>query len=163
MQTLNNMIIHNPGDGIWNDGEWISWAYINSQLEEHTEGGLLEELIVVAKEYYEDTGRHLPIYGELGELYAERRFGIERHEPHTQGSDGRIGNMLVEIKTISPIKQSNKVRVKRLGNFGALVIVKIDADFRIDAKLIKRKRLPKGDGKYITVSWDTHKSDHLDI
>lgn len=62
-------------------------------------------------------------------------------------------NVLVEIKTISPHKGSDTVRVKRTGNFGALVVVKFDADFRVDAKVIRRKNLPKGDGKWIGVRW----------
>ena len=155
------MPIDNIGDAIWDDGEWISWDYINQQLEGPTpEGGLVEDMIVLAKNYFEDTGRHLPIYGELGELYAARRFEIDLHEdPKAQGSDGRLGRALVEIKTISPLRDSRHVKVKASGNFGYLVIVKIDADFRIDAKLIKRSRLGKPDNGYFIVSWEKHRSE----
>ncbi len=143
------------GDGIWDDGEWISWEYINEQLAgPSAHGGLVEDLIVLAKNYLEETGRHLKIYGELGEQYAARRFGIELHDvPTAEGSDGRIGKDLVEIKTIYPLRDSRHVRVKKSGNFGILVIVKIDADFRIDAQIIKRKDLPKANGDYFVVSW----------
>lgn len=154
--------IHDSGDGIWDDGEWLSWDYINQQLSEPMpEGGLVEDMIILAKNYLEDSGRHLPIYGELGEHYAARRFGIELHEdPKAQGSDGRLGNAFVEIKTISPLRDSRHVRVKSTGNFGYLVIVKIDADFRIDAKLISRKRLGKPENGYFIVSWEEHHSEH---
>ena len=154
--------IPNNCDTIWEDGEWISWDYINEQLEGSCPtGGLVEDMIVVAKNYLDQTGRHLPIYGELGEHYAARRFGILLHDaPCEQGSDGRIGEMLVEIKTISPLRDSRHVRVKKSGNFGALVIVKVDADFRIDAKMIKRNRLPKPQGEYIIVSWHDYRCDH---
>jgi hypothetical protein len=155
--------VQGSGDAIWDDGEWISWDYINQQINgPQPEGGLLEDMIVVAKEYLEDMGRHLPIYGEIGEYYAARRFGIELHEdPKTQGSDGRLGNALVEIKTITPMRSSRHVRVKKSGNFGYLVIVKIDVDFRIDAKLISRKRLVQLPGDYYYVGWNDHPSEKI--
>ena len=102
--SMTGLPISNSSEGIWDDGEWIGWDYINGQLHGQDEGDLLERLIVNAKEYLEFTGRHLPIYGELGELYAARRFGIERHAPNAQGSDGRMGDTFVEIKTITPAK-----------------------------------------------------------
>ena len=116
---------------------------------------MLERLIKVAKDYLDLTGRHLPVYGEIGELYAERRFGITRHQPRAQGSDGRLDDDFVEIKTISPEKQKAAVQVKRAGNFSKLCLVKIDEDFRIDARMIDRSDLPKGTGKYIRVSWSS--------
>ncbi|PQJ29836.1 hypothetical protein BSZ32_16010 [Rubritalea profundi] len=71
--------------------------------------------------------------------------------------------MLVEVKTITPVKLGKYVTVKRAGNWGVLAIVKIDTQFRIDAKLIKRSRLPKGTGKFVRVYWDKYKSEHFDI
>jgi hypothetical protein len=161
---MTGTVVHNSGDAIWDDGEWISWDYINQEIEgfgDGSVGGLVEELIAIAKAYLEDTGRHLPIYGELGEQYAARRFGIELHQDrYAEGSDGRMGNSLVEVKTISPLRSSRQVKVKKSGNFGYLAVVKIDADFRIDAKLIRRKRLGKPHGDYFTVLWDAHTSEH---
>jgi hypothetical protein len=153
--------IEGCGDAIWDEGEWISWDYINQQLEGPVpEGGLVEDMLALAKSYLEETGRHLTIYGELGEHYAERRFGIELHcDPKAQGSDGRLGDVLVEIKTISPLRDSRHVRVKKSGNFGCLVIVKIDADFRIDAKLIKRSALGTPDGEYFNVCWNDYRCE----
>ena len=66
----------------------------------------------------------------------------------------------MEIKTISPLRDSRHIKVKKSGNFGYLVIVKIDADFRIDAKLIKRRKLGKPEGEYFIVQWEDHRSDH---
>lgn len=71
-----------------------------------------EGLVYSAAEYYELTGRYLQIWGELGELYAEIKYGIKRHGPGMAGSDGRMGNDWVEIKTISPEKGKGKVLVK---------------------------------------------------
>lgn len=155
------MPIEGIGDAIWDEGEWISWDYIYQRMEGPVpEGGLVEDMIIVAKNYLDETGRHLPIYGELGEHYAARRFGIKLHcDPNAQGSDGRLGNALVEIKTISPLRDSRHVRVKKSGNFGYVVIVKIDADFRIDAKLIKRSTLGTPDGDYFNVCWNDYRSE----
>lgn len=163
--SMTGLPITGCGDAIWDDGEWISWDYITQQLSVPIpEGGLVEDMIVLAKGYFEETGRHLPIYGELGEHYAARRFGVELHEdPRAEGSDGRLRNKLVEIKTISPLRDSRHVRVKAAGNFGYLVIVKIDADFRIDAKLISRKRLGKPQNGYFVVTWEKHPSEHHQV
>ena len=155
-------------NGIWEDGEWISWDHIDELVDD--EGGwdsesevkspstlqlweLLGELVRTARNYFEVTGRHLPIFGELGELYGEAKYGIKRHKPFTQGSDGRLGNDFVEIKTISPLKWNNTVLVKRAGNFSKLLIVKISEDYQFRAKMLDRQSLRKGKGKHIKAKW----------
>ena len=114
---------------------------------------LLDELVEASRNYHEVTGRHLPIFGELGELYGEAKYGIKRHKPFAQGSDGKLGNDFVEIKTISPLKSDSTVRVKRAGNFSKLLIVKISEDFEFKAKMLNRKNLRKGSGKHIKAKW----------
>lgn len=161
-------------NGIWDDGEWVSWTLIDDSIDEEDEWDptalellldshqspstlqlweLIGELVEMAKNYISVTGRHLPIYGELGELYGEAKYGIKRHKPNTPGSDGRMGNDFVEIKTISPIKSNNEVLVKRAGNFNKLLIVKIDGDFKFKSILIDRINLKKGVGKYAKAKW----------
>ena len=112
------------------------------------------ELVGVAAKYKKLTGRHLPVLGELGELFAEIMFGIKRHNPMTQGSDGLLGNDFVEVKTITPDKRRDGVRLKRAGNFGKLVVVKISDDFQFAARMVDRRLLGKGKGKWATLSWD---------
>lgn len=114
---------------------------------------IFESLVENAKSYHQLTGRYLQIWGELGELYAEIRYGIERHKPHTCGSDGKLGNDFVEIKTVSPEKDGGQVQVKRAGNFNRLLIIKISERFEFEGCFIERKRLSKGEGKYARVSW----------
>lgn len=154
------------GDGIYDDGEWISWEWINGQLYkqevqqaypqvEPELAMLFEELVENAQAYHHLTGRYLQIWGELGELYAEVRYGIKRHKPHTKGSDGRLGNDFVEIKTISPEKDGGQVQVKRAGNFNKLLVVKISENFEFEGRFIDRKRLSKGEGTHARVSWST--------
>ncbi|MFT3792679.1 MAG: hypothetical protein QM741_16790 [Rudaea sp.] len=151
-------------DGIWDDGEFISWDWINGQLHRqerqaafpNADQDLIEvfdELIDVAARYREVTGRHLPVFGELGEIYAELRHGLKRNRPNAPGSDGRIGNDHVEVKTITPEKKKQKIQVKRSGNFNKLIVVRISEDFEFESRIFERKRLGKGTGKFARVSW----------
>jgi hypothetical protein len=153
-----------PIDGIYDDGEWISWKWIYRQVHEqnlretypfvHPERArLFESLVKNAAEYHAMTGRYLEIWGELGELYAEVKHGIRRHRPRVSGSDGRRGNDFIEIKTISPEKSSDRVQVKRSGNFNKLLVVKITKEFEFQSRIIDRKRLNKTTGKHMKVSW----------
>lgn len=105
--------------------------------------------------YHALTGRYLQIWGELGELYAEIKYGVKRHKPHAQGSDGKLGNDFVEIKTISPEKDGGRVQVKRAGNFNRLLVIKINEHFDFEGRFIERRSLSKGDGVYAKVSWST--------
>ena len=70
---------------------------------------IFENIVESAKSYHALTGRYLQIWGELGELYAEIKYSIKRHKPHTRGSDGKLGNNYIEIKTISPEKAGERI------------------------------------------------------
>ena len=164
--AMTGIPISGPADGIWDDGEWISWEWINSQLyvqdirEEFPKAHpevvqVFDGLVDHARMYYELTGRYLQVWGELGELWGEIKYGIQRHKPGMAGSDGRMGNDWVEIKTISPEKSNETVTVKRAGNFNKLLIVKISEDFVFESKLIDRKKLKKGKGKNASYSWSS--------
>jgi hypothetical protein len=164
------------GDGIWDDGEWLSWEWINSQLEDEPEEEahfiepvtsregfpfsilqqmeIFGELVDCAIRYQENTGRYLQIWGELGEIYAEIKFNLRRHGSHHPGSDGTIDGMLVEVKTISPEKTNNRVQVKRGGNFEKLLIVKISRDYEFQGKLIDRATLREGTGTHYKARFD---------
>jgi hypothetical protein len=151
-------------DGIWDDGEWISWDWINAQLADQERQSeypkarlevihVFEDLVRAAQDYFDATGRYLQIWGELGELYAEIKYGLVRHAPGTAGSDGRLGNDWIEVKTISPEKTTESIQVKRAGNFNKLLVVRINSEFEFQDKLIDRKKLSKGKGTYARVSW----------
>ncbi|WP_084590679.1 hypothetical protein [Arenimonas metalli] len=161
------------GDGVWDDGEWISWEWINSQLEDDPEDARtiepLEEfqsregfpfsvlkqtevfidLVDCAERHFENTGRYLQVWGELGEIYAEIKFGLRRHGTHKAGSDGTIDGRLVEVKTISPEKTSDRVLVKSQGDFEQLLIVRIGPDFEFQGKLFERSALKGIAGKFL--------------
>jgi hypothetical protein len=107
------------------------------------------DLVDCAARHFENTGRYLQVWGELGEIYAEIRFGLRRHETHRAGSDGTIAGKLVEVKTISPEKAGDDVLVKSQGNFEQLLIVRIDQDFQFQGKLVDRSQLKGNAGKYL--------------
>lgn len=166
----------NSSNAIWDDGEWISWEEINRHLELNgpnsrpvgkargfkqsasTQDLLerLDELVEEARDL-EDSGQKSRIdFGEMGELYAQIRYGLKRHRKYAQGSDGKVGNDFVEVKTITPWKTKKRTSVRRSGHFSKLVVVKIDENYLFESRIIPRSLLPKGrGGKALGVSWSS--------
>ncbi len=146
------------------DGEWMSWEDFGQDEEfdedlEQSEARealsdpdprlieIFDQLLDTARDYHNLTGKHLQVYGDLGELHGAIKYGIRLHRNYAQGSDGRLGNDLIEIKTISPIKSTNVIELNFSRNFSKVLIVKIDENFKIHSKLIERKSLRKKQGK----------------
>ncbi|TXH71990.1 MAG: hypothetical protein E6Q88_07270 [Lysobacteraceae bacterium] len=109
---------------------------------------IFHDLVDCAVRHFENTGRYLQVWGELGEIYAEINHGLRRHETHRAGSDGTIDGKRVEVKTISPEKKNNRVLVKRQGDFDQLLIVRIDKDFEFQGKLFERNELKAMSAKF---------------
>ena len=154
-----------PDNAIWDDGEWIGWDEINEQIEykewrarypnaDLSVVSIFQSLIETAEDYHALTGRHLQVYGDIGELYGVITHGLKLHRNYAQGSDGRLGNDLVEVKTITPFKGNNAVVLNIRGNFSKVLIVKITADFEVRGKLIDRRMLPKPKGSKLVLGWD---------
>ena len=110
---------------------------------------VFDDLVDCAIRHFQNTGRYLQIWGELGEIYAEIKFGLRRHGTHQAGSDGTIEGKLVEVKTISPEKIREYVMVKSQGNFEQVLIVRITKDFEFQGKLIDRSELKGSTGKFL--------------
>lgn len=110
---------------------------------------ILNDLVHCAQRHIKNTGRYLQVWGELGELYAEVKFGLRRHSTHQAGSDGTINGQLVEVKTISPERAGAHVAVKRTGDFAQLLIVRISEHFEFTGKLIDREKLQDAGGKML--------------
>lgn len=110
---------------------------------------IFEDLLDCASRHFENTGRYLQMWGELGEIYAEIKFGLCRHGSHAAGSDGSIHGKLVEVKTISPEKSNDRVLVKRAGDFEQLLIVRIDENFEFKGKIFDRNELQETSSKYL--------------
>jgi hypothetical protein len=89
----------------------------------------------------------LEVWGDLGEIYAEIKFGLRRHGTHSPGSNGTIIGQLVEVRTISPEKSGDQVLVKSQGNFQRLLIVRIDRDFQFRGRPFDRSEVTGGAGK----------------
>ncbi|WP_201767067.1 DUF6998 domain-containing protein [Novipirellula maiorica] len=168
--SMTGLPLNDPSQGIYDDGEWISWNWINRQIDQQhfrdqypnadpKLAELFETLVQDAASHFAMTGRFLQIWGELGELYAEVKYGIKRHKPKTPGSDGKLGNDFVEIKTISPEKKSQSVRVKLAGNFNKLLVVKITRDFAFESRMLARKKMPKSEGAQVNVQWSSIPSE----
>ncbi len=174
--AMTGVPIQNTGDGIWDDGEWISWAWINTQIEANEPGSRNDaeveadgedeapepspELlfrIIAAKNHYENTLDEIsPDWGPIGEQYLAECFGVRLCSRHAEGHDGRLGDDLIEIKTITPHKQRAFVTVKRRGNFNVLAVVRISSDDTLAVRFLKRNRLPKGTGgTHFVVTWET--------
>ena len=154
-----------PDHAFWDDGQWVTWEEINEQIQykewrarypdaDLSVVSIFESLIDTAQSYFELTGRHLQVYGDIGELYGVITHGLKLHRNYAQGSDGRIGNDLVEVKTITPFKGNNHVTLKLTRNFSKVLIVKINEEFEIRGKLIDRKALPKARGDRLLLDWD---------
>lgn len=110
---------------------------------------IFQDLVDCAARHLENTGRYLQVWGELGEIYAEIKFGLRRHGTHRAGSDGTISGKLVEVKTISPEKGSDSVIVKSQGDFEQLLIVRINRDFKFRGKLFDRSALKGKAGRFL--------------
>lgn len=154
----------NEDNAFYEDGEWITWTEINSHLERLELGSrfpnfdvylvpIFQSLLATAGEYYDLTGRHLQVYGDLGELYGAIVYGIKPHRIYAQGSDGKLGNHFVEVKTISPFNSKDTVTLNLKGNFSKVLIVKIDASFEVKSKIIDRKSLPKTKREELRLNW----------
>jgi len=172
---MTGVEIRDSGGGVWDDGEWISWAYINQQLDEQENGALpLEELenleeeedrepsaelmfrILAAKEHFENTLDEISRdWGAIGEAYAKEKFGIQLcRRANAAGHDGRWKNELVEIKTITPHKRRPFVRVKHAGNFSLLLAIRFTPECRVEARYLPRDELPPANGQeYAYVEW----------
>jgi hypothetical protein len=163
--AMTGQKLNDPSDGVWDDGEWISWNWINGQLDGReledefpTASSelidLFQRFVEAAIDHRDLTGNYLQIWGELGELYAEIRFGIKRHRPKTQGSDGKLCNDFVETKTISPEKSTSTVHVKRAGNFNKLLVIKISEEFEFEGRMVDRRGLGKSRATRAAISWE---------
>ena len=153
-----------PDNAIWDDGEWISWDEINEQIQykewrakypnaDLSLVSVFENLISTAEHYHQLTGSHLQVYGDIGELYGAITHGIKLHKNYAQGSDGRLGNDLVEVKTITPFKINDFVELNLKRNFSKVLIVKITQDFEVRGRMIPRKALPKTTGDRLKLKW----------
>lgn len=156
-------------DDIWDgafydDGEWVSWSDVEEQLQYQEWRAkypnairslipYFQDLLSLAESYHLETGRLLNVYGDIGELFGAITYGIKLNKNYAQGSDGRLGNDHIEIKTITPFKSKDEVVVKVSGNFSKLLVVKINADFEVSSRMVDRSKLPKTAKPFLKIRW----------
>lgn len=155
----------NDDNAIYDDGEWITWTEINSHLDRLEFEArypslnlelvpIFQQLLSIAEEYHQLTGSHLQVYGDIGELYGAITQGLKLHRNYAEGSDGKIGNHFVEVKTITPFKSTSSITLNLNRNFSKVLMVKIDADFEVQGKLVDRGDLPKVKGGKLRLDWE---------
>jgi len=149
----------------YDDGEWVLWSEMDADSLRDQEWcarypnanrammPYFDDLLGLAKDYHQETGLHLAVYGDLGELFGAITHGIKLNKNYAQGADGRIGNDHVEVKTITPFKNKDVVVVDKSGHFNKLFVVKINESFEVSGRMIDRKQLPKRSGRYLKVRW----------
>lgn len=164
-----------PDNAFWIDGEWLAWdSIIYPEEVEYSRLAELEreaslrlqytnedlalvpyfrDLLTLAESYFFNTGQHLNVYGDIGELFGAIMYGIKLHKNYAQGSDGKLGNDFVEIKTIAPTNNKEKTSVRLDRHFNKLLVVKISDEFDVCGRLIDRADLPKRTGKTMRLSW----------
>ena len=164
-----------PDNAFWIDGEWLAWDRIidpeevrYSRLAELEREAALRQkypnadlalipyfrdLLTLAQSYFFETGQHLNVYGDIGELFGAIMYGIKLHKNYAQGSDGKLGNDFVEIKTIAPTNNKEMTSVRLDRHFNRLLVVKISDDFEVSGRLVNRADLPKRSGKFMRLSW----------
>lgn len=165
-----------PDNAFWIDGEWLDWdSIVDPEEVAYSRAAELEReahlrfkypnadpkliphfqnLLTLAESYFNDTGQHLSVYGDIGELFGAIMYGIRLHKNNAKGSDGRLGNDFVEIKTIAPNNRKEQTNVRRDRHFSKLLVVKISNDFEVTGRLVKRESLFKKSGRKLTVSWE---------
>ena len=146
--------------------EWedrVTRQFPNADLSEIRQ---LIRLFRAAKEYHSATGKHLNIYGAIGELFGAVVWGVRlNRKSDAQGSDGRLGNDHIEIKTIGPGSKRNRVEVKLSGNFSKLLVVKLafspnQTSFDVfeslmsTSRMIDRSEFKNTSSGKLTVSWE---------
>tara|TARA_R110000850_G_scaffold147460_3_gene269666 strand:+ start:80 stop:571 length:492 start_codon:yes stop_codon:yes gene_type:complete len=156
-------------DLIWDDGEWVSWEDISNQIQykewrvKYPDADLslvpiFESLLSIAEEYHQLTNKHLQVFGDIGELFGAISLGLKLHRNYAQGSDARLGNDFVEVKTITPFKKYDTVEINLAGNFNKLLIVKINRDYEVSSLFVDRKNLPGKGSRKLRLQWDQLKS-----
>src|SRR3546814_16118174 len=117
----------------WDDGEWVSWDVINQQIEykewrakypnaEISLVPIFESLLSTACSYNAHTGKHLHVYGDIGELYGAITHGIRLKRNYAQWSAGHIGNERIQIKKITPFNRTTPVQIHKQENFNKEII-----------------------------------------
>lgn len=149
----------------WTGYQWLSWGDIDdpehaAQIHRYFPDSdpayiaALQGLLQTARVFNLITNRHLQVYGDIGELYGAVVYGIALHRLSAEGSDGRLGDDFVEVKTISPFKKWKIINLRMDRHFSKVLAVQVMQDFSIQGVMVSRSALPKPDGPEIILEWE---------
>ncbi|WP_234849242.1 hypothetical protein [Sinorhizobium medicae] len=79
----------------YDDGEWVSWSDVEEQLRYQEWRAkypnairslipYFQDLLSLAESYHVETGRHLNLYGDIGELFGAITYGIKLNKNYAQ-------------------------------------------------------------------------------
>ena len=66
------------------------------------------------------------------------------------------------MKTITPFKKNDTITLNLKRNFSKVLIVKIDADYEVQSRMVDRKALPKVKGDKLMLNWSDFASEPLE-
>lgn len=153
------------------DGKLTTWNEPHGQIQlkdlqekyPHADIKVLEvfnNMVYSARRYHEMTGRYLPIWKELGELYVDIEYDLNPHKPDNPKTDDHIQQEAIQVTTISPGNCHHDSLVKtsrdcnRRENFTIFLVTHISPEYKflswVHSKTpIEWKRNPVW-GKYFT-------------
>ncbi|MBL4813046.1 MAG: hypothetical protein JKX69_12000 [Rhodobacteraceae bacterium] len=118
------------------DGGWVSWQQLGRKaapqatLDQYPKAdpalvAHFEHLLMMAKAYHQQTGRHLQIYNDIGQLYGAIAYGIKLGA----SDDTRI------VRTFGPDKRPQPVSDAALPGTARVLTVRIDAQFNVTSQM----------------------------
>ena len=159
-------------DGFWEDSKWVCWedTRTHSELGQDDAGQdkpmsrreleaslrylcpeadlslvpYFYQLLYLARDYHLDTGRHLNVYAQIGELHGAITYGIslaKLGDDQCDCDDGCLNGESVKICTITPFSKADEISVALDGTFQKLLVVRIDRNFRVSSRLVSRRCL----------------------
>lgn len=160
-------------DAVWEDGQWLPMIDPRDKVPTDSplinldhpspdlsrsrskRAALYDALLVNARQHFKLTGRHLPIYPDIAELYAALAYGIKFGRSDEAGSEGRLGDDHYTVKVISPTNTTETVTVQMSGNFSHLAVVKITSGFHVTGRVIARKEMPGTSDQMRKIRWSS--------
>jgi len=147
-----------PADAMhWDSGDWITWhrhAVTVPELpcaavgDSNAKLTLLQvSLLRAARNHFELTGTHLPIYDQIARVHAALQFGV----PLTGGSAIQVSG--VHIATLTPESDPLSVEIDMGMPFTSVLVVRIDCHFRASARMITRRTMGDKAEGFKTLQW----------
>lgn len=148
-----------PNDAAhWDSSDWIEWlrrleqpdrppctaASEDPMARAHS---VLDAMVHAARSYLKLTGRNLPVYPAIANLYCSIHHAVPPDQSETAKDRATL------VKHIPPHSTSQSVTIDTSLPFKRVIIVRIAPDVSIDARVIPRAALPKQSGPKLELHW----------